>query len=183
MLIARAYQAGLGQAWFTRFRLETDHAENLLPEGTELTVPTSTCNAFAGQTGCTSSCPTTSTFKVGCTLPDGTSSTCNGTKYTFNSATFGLTMDFAGVTGSSTTAAGTMGVAFQIAANVNGGKLDDKKLECAFGLSFDIAKLKAGTQAAPTPSCDNFSCKYDEHDISCDDMKTKIASNSNNSCS
>ncbi|MEK6706717.1 MAG: hypothetical protein AABZ06_13110 [Bdellovibrionota bacterium] len=161
-----------GAIWLGQLRLESLHANNL-------TIPTQTCSALSntttGTASCTSSCPTASSFKLGCSIQDGKTSTCNKVIYTFNSTSFSVTMDYDGISGTSeSNYTGTLGVSLTLNTNVTGGVLDGKLLECSMSFSFDIASYKSAATRRLTPSCDGFSCKYNGNEISCDDMKNKM---------
>src|SRR5579859_4920086 len=78
-----------GIAWLTKFKLASG-----VPRpgqmGEDLTLNSSICSTGTSQF-CTSSCNgSDTTFTVSCTLPDSSSYTCNGTQYSFSSASFSV---------------------------------------------------------------------------------------------
>ncbi len=162
-----------GVAWLAYFQSEAEARANPGLENA-LTVPGNVCTSFSfPNSSCTAS---GSVLTMALTFPGSSTQVCNGTTYTLSSASFSMAFDFANVTGTwGAATGGTLGLSFSIAANVSGGKLDGKKLECGFAFSFDIAAIKANTATTVTPSCDNFSCKYDGNEISCADIQNRIA--------
>lgn len=151
---------------------------SMATEANGVTVPTTLCN-LAASSGCAFSCPTTSSWKIACTPTTSSTSTCKGTTYTISEEVFSVTFDFANITGSGSSATGTLTLGMSMSGNVTGGKLDGKKLEGTFNMTVDMSALKRGSSIKYTPTCDNFSFKYDGKSISCEDLKSKMETSGN----
>lgn len=115
-----------------------------------------------GSTCQTTTCSSTS-FAGSCTFANH-SVTCGTDTYNFKDGNMNFNMSSSGT---------VFTVSMNMSGNVSGGKLDGK-VECAFAMSMDFNNPPANGEDAI--SCDNFSCKYKDKDISCEDMQANFAS-------
>jgi hypothetical protein len=171
-----------GMMWLTRFQLESGTLLERRNGRADLTLNSTLCGNAGSLPMCTASCNSAMTiYTVGCTLPDGSGYSCDGTAYTFSDSTFSISVDFTDTTGTVGAATGNFDIGISIAGDVSGGELDGR-LDCSMSFTVDIEAMKAGTVQNFEPSCDNFRCSYDGTELACADIQSKMDS-STLSCS
>lgn len=187
-LVQKIRETRQGMLWLARFKMESEQQKlaQSLSSGVApmMTLPCNGGVMSGSGFSCSESCNSAQTVStVSCTIPDGKASTCDGVNYTFSSGSFSVSMDASSVTYSGGTYTGAFGIGFGFGANVTGGDLDGQRLECNFSMSFDLGKLMAGQETDPTLTCgSNFSCKYADDEIDCDDLQDEMGEGTN-SCS
>lgn len=144
----------------------------VFPADTCTTLNSSMSSAGTGM-GCTFSCTDTTAALWGfsCALPTTSAVMCGSTQYQISGGSFSINFDFGNTDFVAKT--GTLGMNFTFAANVNGGNISNKKVECNLKLTADYATVHSGASYTPTIDCTNFSCKFDGSDISCADLQAQ----------
>jgi len=163
-----------GAVWLAFFRAEGGTGASS-PERSDATLTCSASSFSSTTASCAVTCPSSSSVKIACSSSASSTTTCGTTSYTLSNPAFSVTVDVANVSGSGSSATGSLTVGVSVSANVTGNKLTGKQLACSLSATLDAAKLKAGTAQSFTPSCSSYSCTYDGVTIPCEDIKTYMA--------
>jgi hypothetical protein len=119
-----------GLMWLTRFQLESGTLLERRSGRADLVLTDPICADAGSITGCSASCNTAKTiYTVGCTLPDGSGYSCDGTLYTFTGTTFSISVDFTDTGGNVGSATGNFDIGITIAGDVSGGELGGDRLD------------------------------------------------------
>ncbi|MCM2278357.1 MAG: hypothetical protein NDJ89_09805 [Oligoflexia bacterium] len=171
---AKLRESARGLIWLARFKAEAQLLTAPI-SCTEATIP------LEDGYSCMQSCPADNQIKMSCSIPEGKSTTCDGTQYTFSAGAFAFTMDFTNLNPYGGASLGSFSLSFEFGANVDGGSFGGERLDCRIGMTFDYAKLMTGQSAASLSCGSDYSCSYDGEPIDCEDIQEEY-SESPNTC-